>query len=154
MLSGGLFIPWVVGRYSIFMTIENIIYETTREIYSIEDKLRIATIFLFCEKMDSKLFAELLYTDNHEKFIDNINLEYSHYEVDFSIRLQDKNVRNSFYKTLEKAKEQFDDNGFYKALFEKDEFALVIYEIVGYNFDAIQMKKITKNIAVQLQLAL
>ena len=46
------------------MKIEKIIYDTTRGIYSVEDKLSIATIFIFCWKLSSKYFAELLYTDN------------------------------------------------------------------------------------------
>jgi hypothetical protein len=134
------------------MEIENIIYETTRGIYSVEDKLSIATVFIFCWKMNSKLFAELLYCNDHVEFIDNLNAEYKDYEVDFSIRLADKNVKDCFYKTLEKVKEKYDDNGFFKALFEGDEFALVIAEIQNYNFDAFQIKKLTKNMAVQLSL--
>ena len=89
------------------MEIEKIIYDTTREIYSVEDKLRIATIFLFCNEKDSKLFSELLYTDNHEQFIDNLNTEYQEYEIYFGIRLEDRNVKNSYYKTLEKVKEKY-----------------------------------------------
>ena len=133
------------------MEIENIIYDTTREIYSVEDKLRIATIFLFCNQKDSKLFAELLYTDNHEQFIDNLNTEYQEYEIDFSIRLNDRNVNNSFNKTLEKVKEKYDPDGYYKALFENDPFALVIYDIVNYDFDKVQFKKFTQKIAKQLE---
>ena len=133
------------------MKIETIIYDTTREIYSVEDKLRIATIFLFCNEKDSKLFAELLYTDNHELFVDNLNVEYQEYELDFSIRLNDRNVNNSFYKTLEKVKEKYDPDEYYKALFENDPFALVIYDIVNYDFDKVQFKKLTRKIAKQLE---
>ena len=115
------------------MEIEKIIYQTTREIYSVEDKMSIATIFLFCEKISNKLFAELLYTDNHENFISKINVEYSEFDVDFSIRLTDANVRNSFYKTLEKVKEQCDNDGYYKALYNGDEFAIVIDEIISFD---------------------
>ena len=133
------------------MKIETIIYDTTREIYSVEDKLRIATIFLFCNEKDSKLFSELLYTDNYEQFIDNLNTEYQEYELDFSIRLNDRNVYNSFIKTLEKVKEKYDPDGYYKALFENDPFALVIYDIVNYDFDKVQFKKLTRKIAKQLE---
>lgn len=132
------------------MEIENIIYETTREIYSVEDKLRIATIFLFCNEKDSKLFAELLYSDHHEKFIENLNDKYSEFEIDFSIRLSDRNVNNCFYRTLEKVKDKYDSDGFYKALFEKDEFALVIYDIMNYDFDKVRFKKFTQKVATQL----
>jgi hypothetical protein len=132
------------------MEIEKIIYDTTREIYSVEDKLRIATIFIFCYKEDSKLFAELLYTKSHVKFIYNLNFKYQDYEVDFGIRLEDRNVKNSFYKTLEKVKEKYDPDGYYKALFNGDEFALAIYDIVNHHFDKVKLKKITQKIATQL----
>lgn len=135
------------------MKIENIIYDTTRAIYSVEDKLSIATIFLFCDKLNAKLFAELLYTDDHDSFIKKLEKKYSKFEVDLTIRLADKNVRDCFYKTLDKVKEKYDDSGYYKALFEKDPFALVIDEIVNYNFNAVEFKKFTKGVAKQLELA-
>ena len=146
MLCSRLFL-----NLQILIKIETIIYDTTREIYSVEDKLRIATIFLFCNEKDSKLFAELLYTDNHEQFVDNLNVEYQEYELDFSIRLNDRNVNNSFYKTIEKVKEKYDPDEYYKALFENDPFALVIYDIVNYDFDKVQFKKLTRKIAKQLE---
>ena len=134
------------------MKIENIIYDTTRAIFNVEDKLRIATIFLFCEKLNAKSFAELLYTDDHDNFIIHLGNEYAKFEVDFTIRLDDKNIRECFYKTLEKVKEKYDNNGYYKALFENDPFALVIDEIVNYNFNAVEFKKFTKEVAKQLEL--
>lgn len=134
------------------MEIEKIIYETTREIYSVEDKLSIATIFIFCYKVSSVKFAELLYTKNKSKFIDELNSHYKSYEVDFKIKLDDRNIKNCFNQTLEKVIRKYDDNGYYKALFEKDEYALVIYSIVNYNFDQIEFKKLVKNINQQLTL--
>ena len=134
------------------MEIEKIIYETTREIYSVEDKLSIATLFIFCYKVSSIKFSELLYTKNKSKFIDELNNHYKNYEVDFKIRLDDRNIKNCFNKTLEKVIQKYDDNGFYKALFEKDPFALVICDIVNYNFDRLEFKKLVKNINQQLTL--
>lgn len=116
------------------MEIENIIYQTTRNIYSIEDKLSIATVFIFCWRWNAKAFSELLYTADHEAFIERLNQEYSSYDVDFSIRLSDKNVRECFYATLKEVKVKYDSDGFYKALFEGDEYALVIENILNYNF--------------------
>lgn len=135
------------------MEIEKIIYDTTRAIFNVEDKLRIATIFLFCEKLNAKKFAELLYTDDHERFIKDLGEEYEHFEVDFTIKFSDKVIKECFYKTLEKVKEKYDDNGYYKALFGNDPFALVIDEIVNYNFEAVEFKKFTKGVAKQLELA-
>ena len=45
------------------MKIEQIIYDTTRGLLNVEDKLSIATLFLFCEKIGTKKLAELLYND-------------------------------------------------------------------------------------------
>lgn len=134
------------------MEIEKIIYDTTRAIFNVEDKLRIATIFLFCYNLNAKKFAELLYTDDCDRFIKKLGEEYKHFEVDFTIKLNDKNIRECFYKTLYKVKEKYDDNGYYKALYENDPFALVIDEIVNYDFNSIQFKKLTKKIAKQLTL--
>jgi hypothetical protein len=134
------------------MKIEPIIYETTRGIYSVEDKLSIATLFLFCYKYDSKLFAELLYLKEHTKLIEHLNLSYKEYQVDFSIKLEDKNVRDSFYKTIEVVKDKYDKDGYYKALFEKDEFALVVYELTNIKFDQIALKKMVKRTFIQMAL--
>ena len=78
------------------MKIEKIIYETTREVFNLEDKLRIATIFLFCEKLGSSKLSELLYTDNHEKFILDISDEFKNYDVDFTINFSNPNVKVRF----------------------------------------------------------
>ena len=134
------------------MQIEKIIYDTTRGILNVEDKLRIATIFLFCEKLSSKTFAELLYTDDHKGFIQELESSFSKFDIDLSIRLPDKNIRECFNKTLDKVKEKYDDNGYYKALFENDPFALVIDDIVSYDFNAIEFIKKAKIAARQLEM--
>jgi hypothetical protein len=134
------------------MEIEKIIYETTREIYNIEDKLKIATIFLFCEKLSRVKFAELLYTKNHIEFIDNLNQEYQKFDVDFTIRFNDKNVNSAFYKTLMKVIEKEDSNGFLKVLHEKDEFAIVIDNILETNFSEFEKICFLRNIGEQLKL--
>lgn len=134
------------------MNIHNILYNTTRGIYSVEDKLSIATIILFCNKVSSRKLSELLYTDNYIKFIEDLSHEYKEYDLDFTIKLTDKNILDCFHKTIEAVKEKYDKDGYYKALFEGDEFALVIEGIVNYNFDKIEFVKLTKNIAKQLEL--
>lgn len=113
------------------MKIEKIIYDTTRGIYSVEDKLSIATIFIFCWKLSNKHFAELLYTNDHLIFIEKLSQEFSKAEIDLSIRLNDKNIRDAFYKTLEEVKLKYDANGFFKALYSKDEYAISIEKIIN-----------------------
>lgn len=134
------------------MRIEDIIYHTTREVLNVEDKLRIATVFLFCDKLGSEKLSQFLYSKNHADFIDQLNNEYAEYEVDFTVNFDNPNVKNAFYKTLEKVKEKVDSNGFLKAIFEGDEFALVICEIINYQFDKVEFKKFTNQVATQLSL--
>ena len=134
------------------MEIEKIIYETTREIHSVENKLSIATVFIFCYKIGSLEMAELLYTNKPEEFVKNLNKTYSSFDVDFSIRFNDKNVNNSFHKTREKVREKEDANGYYKALFNKDPYAVVIANITSYDFDKTEFKQFSEKVNKQLSL--
>lgn len=117
------------------MTIEDIIYNTTRELTNIEDKLRITTIFLFCKKLSAVELAELLYTDTPEKYIVELNREFP--LVDLHINFKNRNVKNAFYKTLEEIRKKWDEDGFLKALYEKDEFALICAELADFDFEEL-----------------
>ena len=132
--------------------LEDIIYDTTREVLNVEDKLRIATVFLFCDKLGSEKLSQLLYAENHSSFIDDLNKEYIDYDVDFTVNFGNPNIKSAFHKTLEKVKEKWDADGFLKAISESDEFALVICEIVNYEFDKVEFKKFTKQVATQFSL--
>jgi hypothetical protein len=132
------------------MRIEDIIYITTREINNTEEKLRIATLFLFCQKIGCEKLSELLYTSDHRKFINDLNQEYQEYKIDFYLNFNNPNVHSAFYKTLEKVREKWDSNGFLKAIYERDEFALVICNLVNYDFNKVEFKKLTKKISKQL----
>ena len=134
------------------MKIEPIIYETTRGIYSVEDKLSIASLILFCWKLGSKTFSKLLYTNDYDKFIIDLSNEYKSYDIDLSIRLNDKQIKNALIKTIEKVREKYDSDGYLKALFEGDKFAIVINEIVNYNFNKLELKSFTENINKQLKI--
>lgn len=134
------------------MKIEPIIYETTRGIYSVEDKLSIASLILFSWKLGSKTFCKLLYTDDHSKFIADLSNEYKNYDIKLDVNLADKQIKTSLIKTIEKVREKEDKDGYLKALYEGDEFALVIDEIVNYNFDKVELKKFTKSVNEQLTL--
>jgi len=134
------------------MKIEPIIYETTRGIYSVEDKLSIASLILFSWKLGSKTFCKLLYTKDYSKFIADLSNEYKDFDIKLDIRLEDKQIKNSLIKTIEKVREKEDKDGYLKALFEGDKFALVIDEIVNYNFDKVELKKFTKSVNKQLTL--
>lgn len=134
------------------MKIEPIIYETTRGIYSVEDKLSIASLILFSWKLGSKTFCKLLYTDDYSKFISHLIDEYKSYDINLKVKLEDEQIKKALIKTIEKVREKYDNDGFLKALYEGDEFAIVIDEIVNYNFDKIELKKFTKSVNKQLEL--
>ncbi len=134
------------------MKIEDIIYDTTREVFNVEDKLRIATVFLFCEKIGLEKLSQLLYAKNHASFIQKLNKEYAAYKVDFTVNFSNPNVKNAFFKTLEKVKEKWDSDGFYKAIADGDKYALAICQIVNYQFDQLSFQKITHQISGQLKL--
>ena len=134
------------------MKIEPIIYETTRGIYSVEDKLSIASLILFSWKLGSRTFCELLYTTDYPKFIADLSSEYKNYDINLKVKLENKQIENALIKTIEKVREKYDDNGFFKALYDGDEFAIVIDEIVNYNFDKMELKKFTKSVNKQLTL--
>lgn len=134
------------------MKIEPIIYETTRGIYNIEDKLSIASLILFCFKLGSKTFCKLLYTKDYSKFITDLSNEYKEFDIKLDIRLKDKQIKKALIETIQKVREKEDKDGYLKALFEGDEFALVIDEIVNYNFNKKELKKFTINVNNQLTL--
>lgn len=122
------------------MNIDSIIYDTTRPILNVEDKLSITSLILFCYELGSKVFCKLLYTDNHEDLISELSEEYSDYKIDLSIRLDDKLVSDCFKNTIDKVREKHDSNGYLKALYEGDEFALVICGIVNTDISKILKK--------------
>ncbi len=132
------------------MDIHKIIYDTTRQLITVEEKLKIATIYLFCDSLGTIQLSELLYTDNAENFIQKLNDEYKYYDIDLKIDFSNKNINNSFELTRNAIIEKHDKDGYYKAVYKKDPFALVIADIVNYDVEAVS-KKIT-SINQQLKL--
>lgn len=117
--------------------IENIIYDTTRDLINVEDKIRIATIFIFCEKLGVKKLSELLYCDDVELFIEKLSIEYSSFNVDFRLNFADKNINEAFRNTRLKVIEKIDENGFLNALYNGDDYAIAISEIISIDFDYV-----------------
>jgi hypothetical protein len=134
------------------MKIEKIIYQTTRNVLNVEDKLKIASIFLFCEKLGSKKLSELLYSKNHQKFIENLNGEYKNYDIDLLINFSNPNVKNAFYLTLEEVIKTYDKDGFLKAISNNDEFAIAILDIINYDFSSLEIRSFKDKINEQLKL--
>ena len=112
------------------MKIEKIIYQTTRELNTVQEKLSITNIFLFCYQYDDIVFANLLYSKNKETFIANLMEELKDYDVNLKVDFSNPNIKSAFYKTLEKVIEKYDSDGYYKALHYRDVWAQTVYEIV------------------------
>lgn len=134
------------------MKIEQIIYDTTREVTNVEDKMRIATPFLFCYKLGCESLANLLYSKDASDYIAGLNASYRSYGVDFTINFANPNIRNAFELTRKKVIEKWDDNGFYKGIFDGDPFAISICEILEVNYDAMLPRDIARVIGEQLSL--
>lgn len=124
------------------MNIHPIIYNTTRGIYSVEDKLSIASLILFSWKLGNKTFSKLLYTDDYKKFIEELSNQYKSYNINLSVKLEDKQIYDALTKTIEKVREKYDPDGFLKALYEGDDYAVVIDRIIGYEFHGNGKKNI------------
>jgi len=134
------------------MKIEPIIYETTRFVDRLEDKLSIATLVLFSWKLGNKTFCELLYTKDLEDFIFNLSQEYKEYDIQLEVRLQDMQIKEALVKTIEKVRKKYDSDGFLKALYEGDEYAIIVDEIVNYKFEIPDFKSFAKNLEEQLKI--
>jgi hypothetical protein len=128
------------------MKIEKIIYDTTRNLLNLEDKLAIAKIFLFCEKLGTKKIAELIYTNDPEKFINELEQEYIDYEIDLKVRFDNRDVKNAFNTTINRYRFVNDPNNFLLAVYHKDPYALAICEITNTFFDEIEAGKFLNNL--------
>jgi hypothetical protein len=105
--------------------------DSCRFITNLEQKILLSTLFIFCYN-DSKTFANLLYTDELESFL--IDLENNNHEIikeqDYIQKIiYDKFVLNAFYRTREVLIKKLDNDNFLKCLFENDPMAIAVYEI-------------------------
>ena len=114
------------------MKIEKIIYQTTRELNTVQEKLSITNIFLFCYQYDDIVFSNLLYSKNKETFIANLMEELKDYDVNLKVDFSHPNIKSAFNKTLEEVIEKYDENGYYKALHYRDAWAQMCYEITKH----------------------
>jgi len=55
-------------------------------------------------------------------------------------------------KTIEKVREKYDSDGFLKALYEGDAYAVVIDEIVNYNWNTKEFNTFFKNLKDNLKI--
>ena len=109
------------------------VYNNLRAIPNMTDKLAITNIFLTAYH-DGKMFADLLYGGNDlQHWLERINDFFGQ-----SIGTTDKllristitfNEKNCFRDMVEESKKAFDNDGYYKALYGGDEYAIAVYEV-------------------------
>ena len=109
------------------------LYDNLRSIYNVSEKIIISNIILTAY-YNAKVFAELLYGTH--------DLGYWHGRINayFQEKLQitdnvlpyvnlGENEKNCFKNVVASCRKIFDYNGYYKALYEEDEFAVANYEV-------------------------
>lgn len=112
------------------MNTHAIIYDTCREVFNVEDKIRISSIFIFCYKLGAREFSEILYTPEPKNYIAELQERYKEYDIDLTVNFDNPNAKNAFFKTSEALAKKMDTDGFYKAIYNKDELALAVVEII------------------------
>ena len=93
-----------------------------------------------------------MYTKDYSGLIADLSEEYKDYDVKLKIRLEDRQINNALTKTIEKVREKEDADGYLKALYEGDKYAIYIDELVNYNFNNVELKNYTKSVNQQLEL--
>ena len=125
--------------------IVEIMYDSCRNLRNIEDKIKVSSTFIFCY-YDSIEFANLLYTDNLDSFFEDLLSRYNDVVefIDLRKSLEDKEFKRAFDKTRQDCIKKFDSNGFYKAVFKKDEFALACVSVSEKVFRIKDFKEVMR----------
>ena len=109
-----------------------ILYDELRSVLNTTDKIYISNIVLIAQ-FDHIEFAELLYSEKDLKYwIEKTNEFFKNalQTDDLLIEmLVDENTNNCFRNLKKALKEYFEFDGYFKALYEKDEYALATWEI-------------------------
>jgi len=106
---------------------EQIIYQTTRHI-RLEAKIAIASLAIFCRMKDDRLYAEFMYREDFVGFLEKLSCEYR--QIKFNLDMSIPENAEAIGLTRKALREKDDETGYYKALYEGDEFALAIAQIV------------------------
>ena len=109
--------------------IEDIIYHTTRGVIGVTDKLDVAVLFLYAFKHSMEALAELMYSKNTQSFIDKHNKILSDYGISLNVNMKDSSIREAVNLTIKDVRKHWDDEGFYKALYDRDPFAIACLEV-------------------------
>lgn len=131
---------------------ENVMLESLREIHDVTQKVLVSTLCLIF-LADDKLTAELLYSENDlEYFMERGNKYFKELEINdksFDENLfeyyKNENLDSAFLKTVEilKKKIEMQDKGYFKCLFEKDDWALATAEASEFFINLYSTSKLT-----------
>lgn len=110
-----------------------ILYNELRSIFNTTDKLHISNIVCIAQ-FDHIKFANLLYGGKNLKYWIKKTNDFFKKETNTEDELIemniDVNMENCFTNLKKALKEYFEFEGYFKALYEKDELALATWEIV------------------------
>ena len=128
--------------------IEEIINHTGRNLINIDEKVFLASMFIFAYGYSTKEFAEILYSD-YEKYIENIhNRPIFEYLGDIEYLFRKKEFKEAFIETQKKCIEKYDEDNLYKAVLEGDEYALSICGILDIFKPPVQMDDLIKKLKI------
>jgi hypothetical protein len=107
-----------------------IAYITTKELTSLDDKFDITNLFLFAILYkDKNILAKLLYSPKPKEAIQELNeTVLEPHGVTFDLDLDDPDIKRAFESTKVKVIYRFDDDLFYKGLFEGDVYAKMMID--------------------------
>lgn len=131
---------------------ESVMLETLRELFDINQKILISTLCLIFLQ-DDKMTAELLYSKNNlEYFVKKGNQYFKDLDINdksFDENLfeyyKNENLDSAFLKTVEILRNKIEnqDKGYFKCLFEKDEWALATAEASEFFTNLYSSSKLT-----------
>ena len=110
-----------------------VVYNNLRAIPNVTDKIAVTNIFLTAY-YDGRMFADLLYSANDLQYwLERIN-DFFRQSLDtrdklLGISTITSNENNCFRDMVKESRKAFDDDGYYKALYEGDEYAIAVYEV-------------------------
>ena len=135
---------------------ENVMLDSLRELFDVNQKILVSTICLIFLQ-DDKMTAELLYSENDleyfvekgNKYFKDLDINDKSFDENLFEYYKNENLDSSFLKTVELLKNKIEqqDKGYFKCLFENDEWALATSEASEFFRNLYSTNKLTaKNI--------
>ena len=121
-----------------------ILYENTRQLHSIDEKLGIASIILLA-KCDSMIYSKFIYSNqNYDSLVEAVQNMTAGYDIDFyELSTNKKDLVNDVLSTIKNELKLLDNDKYYENLHNKDEFAVACYEVcyeINNNVKVFEMR--------------